>query len=57
MKDPMELKNISFLNCYSQCKAVRLLGVGECEIICPEKFKNEKENKNENRYQSQRVKI
>ena len=40
-----ELKDIPFPDCYKMCELVKELGVGECESICPFKFKKEnKEN-------------
>lgn len=34
-----ELTNISFPLCHKRCAAVRYLGVGECENVCPKKFR------------------
>lgn len=35
---PAELKHIPFSKCYKKCELVKMLGVGECENCCPEKF-------------------
>jgi hypothetical protein len=37
-ENKMSLKNISFPECFDDCKLVRILGVGECESCCPWKF-------------------
>lgn len=34
-------KNFKFPDCYSTCAIVKMLGVGECESICPRKFDKE----------------
>jgi hypothetical protein len=39
-----ELKKIPFPDCYKMCQAGQYLGVGECEAICPDKFKKGKQN-------------
>ena len=31
-------RNIPFPDCAGQCAALNILGVGECESICPWKF-------------------
>jgi hypothetical protein len=35
--------DLPFPDCYETCEAAQLLGVGECESICPHKFKREAE--------------
>jgi len=37
----MELKMIKWPKCSRSCAFVELMGVGECESACPEKFNNE----------------
>jgi hypothetical protein len=41
MNDSLTIKereNISFPTCSRECSSVELLGVGECENVCPHKF-------------------
>ncbi|MBI4149709.1 hypothetical protein HY491_04630 [Candidatus Woesearchaeota archaeon] len=37
-QNPGKLASIPFPDCYGQCVAANLLGGGECENICPQKF-------------------
>jgi len=37
MKTAAELKDVPFPDCYEECEIVRILGVGECDSICPHK--------------------
>lgn len=34
-----ELKDVPFPDCCKECEVLPLLGAGECESVCPEKFK------------------
>ena len=34
-----ELKDTQYPDCYSRCGIVLILGVGECESVCQNKFK------------------
>jgi len=34
-----KLQNIPWPKCYKECAMVRVFGVGECESVCPQKFK------------------
>lgn len=33
-----------FPECYAICDVVKVLGIGECESVCPEKFKKGEQN-------------
>ena len=44
-EDKIKRRELPFPECFKFCSAVELLGVSECENVCPEKFK--KENKDE----------
>lgn len=37
LKFPGELKDIPFPECATNCRMVKLLGVGECDSVCPDK--------------------
>jgi len=36
---PDKLKEIEFPKCAEKCTAIKILGCGECESVCPEKIK------------------
>lgn len=36
-----EVKQIPFPECAKYCRVIEELGAGECENVCPEKFKTE----------------
>ena len=37
-------RELPFPECFKYCLAVELLGVGECENVCPEKFKEKNDD-------------
>jgi len=37
-KKASKLKNTPFPECVKDCKAVEMLGAGECANVCPQKF-------------------
>ena len=41
-------RELPFPECFKYCSAVELLGVGECENVCPEKFKEKNDGETGN---------
>jgi len=37
--DYSDIRILSFPECSVKCKVIKVLGAGECESVCPEKFK------------------
>jgi len=40
-----DLKDIAWPKCSGLCLAIECLGAGECESVCPEKFKEASDGK------------
>ena len=38
-----DIKHIPFPDCYEKCSIVNILGVSECDFVCPFKFIKEEE--------------
>ena len=42
-----DIKHIPFPDCYEKCSIVNILGVSECDFVCPFKFIKEEEGGDE----------